>query len=124
MNKLIAIIGCSLLVACSAQRGAQKGVENKIGASADRLLFKDSTIANAHIGISIYDPATGKYLYDYQGNKYFVPASNTKIFSCYTALKYLGDSVPGIRYITIGDSTYIIPTGDPTFLHKDYSSQP
>ena len=59
MNKLIVIIGCSLLVACSAQRGAQKGVENKIGVSADRLLFKDSTIANAHIGISIYDPATG-----------------------------------------------------------------
>src|SRR5687767_979072 len=116
MNKLLVIAGCSLLMACSAQKGIRK--------SADRLLFKDSAIRNAHIGISIFDPATGKYLYDYQGNKYFVPASNTKIFSCYTALKYLGDSVPGIRYITIGDSTYIIPTGDPTFLHKDYSSQP
>ena len=124
MNKLLVVIACSLLVACSTQRGTQKSVDNAIAKSADRLLFKDSTIANAHIGISIYDPATGNYLYDYQGNKYFVPASNTKIFSCYAALKYLGDSVPGIGYLKIGDTVYLVPAGDPTFLHKDYSSQP
>src|SRR5262245_554636 len=102
MNKLLVILSCSLLVACTAQRGTQS-VINK---SADRLLFKDSTIGNAHIGISIFDPATNKYLYNYQGNKYFVPASNTKIFSCYTALKYLGDSVPGLQYIAQGDTVY------------------
>ena len=126
MNKLFVVIGCSLLVACSAQRSAQKetGGDNKIAKAADRLLFKDSTIANAHIGISIYDADAGKYLYNYQGNKYFVPASNVKIFSCYTALKYLRDSVPGIQHIKLGDTIYLIPTGDPTLLHKDYSSQP
>ncbi|HEX6181606.1 MAG TPA: D-alanyl-D-alanine carboxypeptidase, partial [Chitinophagaceae bacterium] len=126
MNKLLAVIGCSLLVACSAQRSAQKeiGGDDKIAKAAETLLFKDSTIANAHIGISIYDADAGKYLYNYQGNKYFVPASNVKIFSCYTALKYLGDSVPGLQHIKLGDTIYLVPTGDPTLLHKDYSSQP
>lgn len=116
MNKLLAITGCLFLAACSVQK--------KINKSADKLLFSDSAVGNAHIGISIYDPATGKYMYDYQGNKYFVPASNVKIFSCYVALKYLGDSIPGIQYIAQGDSVYLFPTGDPTFLHKDYPSQP
>jgi serine-type D-Ala-D-Ala carboxypeptidase/endopeptidase (penicillin-binding protein 4) len=86
--------------------------------------FRDSALANAHVGISIYDPAENKYLYSYQDDKYFVPASNTKIFSCYAALKYLGDSLPGIQYMQKGDSIYLFPTGDPTFLHKDFVRQP
>ncbi len=45
-----------------------------------------------------FDASANKYLYNHNGQKYFVPASNTKLFSCYAALKYLGDSLPGLRY--------------------------
>lgn len=116
MNKGLIIACCMLMAGCSVQKA--------INRSADTLLFKDTAISNAHIGISIYDPATNKYLYDHQGNKYFVPASNVKIFTCYLGLKYLGDSLPGIQYIERGDSVYLFPTGDPTLLHRDYASQP
>lgn len=110
------ILFCLLLVSCAAQK--------EISKSADQLLFKDSTLAQAHVGISIYNASTNKYLYNYQGNKYFIPASNTKIFTTYAALKYLQDSLPGIQYLISGDSVYLFPTGDPTFLHKDFPRQP
>lgn len=53
----------------------------------------DEIFRSAHIGISVYDPSSKTYLHSYQSDKYFVPASNTKIFTCYAALKYLPDTV-------------------------------
>jgi serine-type D-Ala-D-Ala carboxypeptidase/endopeptidase (penicillin-binding protein 4) len=105
------------------------GSSKKIAKSAKQKVIDDSALYNAHVGISIYEPATGKYLFNYQGDKYFVPASNTKIPTCYAAMKYLGDSLVGLRYgipeqLVWRDNTIIIDfTGDPTFLHKDYRRQ-
>ena len=81
--------------------------------------------ANAHTGISIYEPATGKYWYNYQADKYFTPASNTKLATCYAAMKYLGDSLVGIKYEPTNDSTILIKgTADPSFLHSDFTNNP
>lgn len=79
---------------------------------------------NAHTGISIYDADASKYLYNYQGDKFFVPASNTKLFSLYAGLKYLKDSLAGIRYEETADSFFIYPTADPSLLHPDFLYQP
>ncbi|MEP6724520.1 MAG: D-alanyl-D-alanine carboxypeptidase/D-alanyl-D-alanine-endopeptidase, partial [Bacteroidota bacterium] len=77
-----------------------------------------------HIGISIYEPATGKYWYNYQSDKFFTPASNTKIFSCYAGMKYLGDSLTGIRYTENNSDIFIQAAGDPSLLHPGYKNQP
>src|SRR5215217_6543442 len=73
-------------------------LSKQIERSARKTVLEDAALKTAHIGISIYEPTTGKYLYNYQGDKYFVPASNTKIPTCYAAMKYLGDSLVGLRY--------------------------
>ncbi|MBD0284156.1 MAG: D-alanyl-D-alanine carboxypeptidase, partial [Flavisolibacter sp.] len=65
---------------------------------ARKNVLNDAALRTAHVGISIYEQATGKWWYNYQGDKYFVPASNTKIPTCYAAMKYLGDSLVGLRY--------------------------
>ena len=118
--KQLLIINFSFLILASCS------VQQKISKSADLLVSKDSSLLTAHVGISIYEPATGKYWYNYQGDKYFVPASNTKLPTCYAAMKYLGDSLVGLRYMynksSFGNYT-IIPTGDPTFLHPDFKKQ-
>ena len=99
-------------------------VEKQIAKSAKADVLHAKPLQTAHVGISIFDPAANKYLYNYQGDKYFVPASNIKIPTCYAAMKYLGDSLVGIRYYIENDSSVIInPTGDPTFLHDDFKSQ-
>lgn len=106
-----------LLASCS--------VSTKINRSAKEGILKNEDFLSAHTGISVYEPSTGKYWYNYQAEKYFVPASNTKILSCYAAMKYLGDSLIGIRYQIMNDSTVgIQATADPTFLHSDYENHP
>jgi len=75
-----------------------------------------------HIGFTLYDPQTGKTLFDHQGDRYFIPASNTKIFTLYASLQLLGDSIPALRYELRGDSTIFWGTGDPSFLYEDVVS--
>jgi serine-type D-Ala-D-Ala carboxypeptidase/endopeptidase (penicillin-binding protein 4) len=101
---------------------ASCAVQKKISRSAEKVI-KDSSLLNAHIGISIYEPATGKYWFNYQGDKYFVPASNTKIPTCYAAMKYLKDSLVGAWILEMDTAVLIIPSGDPTLLHPDFRNQ-
>jgi D-alanyl-D-alanine carboxypeptidase/D-alanyl-D-alanine-endopeptidase (penicillin-binding protein 4) len=53
-----------------------------------------------------------------------VPASNTKIVTCYAAMKYLRHILPGIKYYENDTAVYLIPTGDPTLLHHKFQNQP
>lgn len=118
MIKSLFHISCLLLFySCVAQKQLKKNP------SFDRFV-NDTSFRSAHIGVSIYDPSTRKYLYDHQGEKYFVPASNIKIITCYAAMKYLKHILPGIRYYENDTAIYLLPTGDPTFLHRDFLNQP
>lgn len=59
-------------------------------------LIKES-LPEATVGVVVQDANTGKILYDYHGNKHFLPASTTKLFTAAAALKQLG---PNYRYET------------------------
>lgn len=99
-------------------------VQHRIAAPANQFLLSDSTLLSAHIGISIFNPETGQQIYTHQGDKLFIPASNTKIITCYAAMKYLPKSLPA-AYITDLDTAVVItPTGDPTFLHPYFDNHP
>lgn len=87
-------------------------------------ILKSPALNGALAGICVYDPDKKNYLYQFQDDKYFVPASNTKLFSLYAGMKYLGDSLPGILYFETDTAIILIPTGDPSFLHPDFSDQP
>ena len=99
-------------------------ISKKISKSANQILIEESSLQSAHIGLSLYEPATQKYWYNYQSDKNFIPASNTKLFSLYAGLKYLGDSLPAAKITTRQRTLLIEPTGDPTFLHPLFTEQP
>lgn len=73
-------------------------------------------------GFYLYDPIEKKELFNYNGQKYFTPASNTKIFTLYAAIKTLSDSIPAFRYNLVNDVLHIQGTGDPTFLHPKFNN--
>ena len=82
--------------------------------------FKHSQIVNDHFtGFALYDLDDKKMVYELNADKYFTPASNTKLFTFYTCLKMLGDSIPALRYELRHDSLVFWGTGDPSFLHSD-----
>lgn len=105
-----------LLSSCSLSK--------KIGKQAEKQVLSDSSLTSAHVGISIYEPGTGKYWYNHNADKYFIPASNTKIFTCYAAMKYLGDSLPAMRISETPSEIILEGTGDPTLLWPEFSYQP
>ncbi len=93
----------------------------QISQSARKNILSDTAFSAAHTGISVFDPLQGKYLFRYQDKKYFIPASNTKIITCYAGMKNLGDSIAGIYYTENDTALFLVPSADPTFLHKDYA---
>lgn len=56
-------------------------------------------------------------LADYQGDKFFTPASNTKILTLYVANLVLAEPLPAFYIIEDTAATYLWPTGNPAFLN-------
>jgi D-alanyl-D-alanine carboxypeptidase/D-alanyl-D-alanine-endopeptidase (penicillin-binding protein 4) len=90
----------------------------------EETLLRQPGLISAQVGISLYDPAKTGYIYNYQGDKYFIPASNTKLFSLFAGMNYLGDSLVGMRYRQTDTALFILPSGDPTLLHPAFPDQP
>ncbi|MFN5326010.1 MAG: D-alanyl-D-alanine carboxypeptidase [Bacteroidota bacterium] len=99
-------------------------ISSRVNTSANRFLLKDSTLSRSHIGIAVQDLQDKKWIYQFQSDKLFTPASNTKIVSCYAAMKHLPSRLPA-AYITDLDTALLItPTGDPSFLHHKFNVHP
>jgi D-alanyl-D-alanine carboxypeptidase/D-alanyl-D-alanine-endopeptidase (penicillin-binding protein 4) len=87
-------------------------------------MIKNSAILNDHFtGFSLYNPDQKKAVVEQNADKYFTPASNTKLFTFYAGLKLLKDSIAALQFVERGDSLIFWGTGDPTFLDPAYKSQ-
>ena len=75
---------------------------------------KTSGKNNYFRGLVVYDPEKDKVLISENGNKYFTPASNTKLFTFYTAYRTFKDSVTALKYKRTIDSLIILGTADPS----------
>lgn len=87
--------------------------------------FSDTEIKfQDHTGFSLYDLEEGRTVFEYKADRYFTPASNTKILTFYTCLTILGDSLPAFKYKQSNDSLIVWAMGDPTFLNDKVYHNP
>ncbi len=91
---------------------------NKIIAHKVSKEFKNSQIINQYqVGFALYDMQKKEMIFQKDADKYYTPASNTKLYTFYAGLKMMPDSIPSLRYVEQGDSLIFWGTGDPSFLH-------
>jgi len=86
-----------------------------------KSLIEESSVFSKNItGFVLFDAQDRRMLYNKNGETYFTPASNTKLFSVYTAWKVMADSIPALYYTMQGDSLIFWGSGNPIFLHPDF----
>ncbi len=106
------LLSCCLitgLISCSStKKMVLKNIDNTLSST-----FYD----NQFTGVLFLDGNSKDTLFSRNSDKYFTPASNTKIFTLYTALNTLPDKIPALRYLKQNDTLYVEGTGDPSFLH-------
>lgn len=108
-----------LLWACSTTRRTQQA------ATPLQQLLTDSALLQAHVGVLVVAAEEGRTLAAHNEQRYFVPASNTKLFTLFAGLRFLGDSLPAAELAEPAPGQLLLrSTGDPTFLHPDYARQP
>jgi len=99
-------IGCS-----SAKLSVQKSTQK---------VFDSTFYDHQFTGFLVVNPQNKDTLLDLNSKRYFTPASNAKIFTLFSALKLLPDSIPALKYIEQNNKVYIEGTGDPTLLHSHF----
>lgn len=99
---------------------------NQIIAKKVAKEFKNSNVIKQYqIGFALYNMEEKKMIFQKDADKYFTPASNTKLYTFYASLKMLPELMPALKYVERNDSLIFWGTGDPSFLQfaiKDKSA--
>jgi D-alanyl-D-alanine carboxypeptidase/D-alanyl-D-alanine-endopeptidase (penicillin-binding protein 4) len=107
----IAFAALFSMTACSIQK-------------AQRTLLTSASLKGAHVGIAVFNETTNEWIDRHQSDHYYIPASTQKLQTCYLGMKYLKDSIPGWKFAETKDSIFLMPLGDPSFMHPDFAYQP
>ena len=108
--KQLGLISLVLLLLSGCSR------ELRMGRKIKMKFDQNPVFQQAFSGLVVQDALTGKIITNINGDKYFTPASNTKVTTLLTALAILPDTLPSLAYEIHGDSLIFWGTGNPSFL--------
>ena len=111
-----------LMSGCAVKNFQHEGIKFRTATELVDLLFDSPDV---HSGILVVKADSDQFtpLVDYNSNMLFTPASNTKILTLASALKFLSERLEGLAYVRHGDTTYFRGTGDPGFLDPRFYSE-
>ena len=107
MKPILFLSLLAFVVACSPARRISRELRTK------------PVYTDHFMGVALYDPVRRQSLIQYNADRLFTPASNTKLFTFYAGLLTLPDSLPALRYVSRNDSLIFWGTGNPLLLHPD-----
>ena len=117
--RLVSVIMCTFwFISCGTSK---KITEQTFEQKLSMMLGTSSVLSSGFTGLVLYDLDEKKVIFRRNESRYFVPASNTKLFTLYACLRILGDSIPALRYVETDTSFTFWGTGDPTLLHPYFS---
>ena len=114
---LFIFVSTLLLTSCKTSNSLFMSKNSKL----EHKILKSDVFNNEFTGFILYDIEKQKELVSINGSKYFTPASNTKLFTYFTSLKVLKDSLPLVRYKINNDSLTFWGTGSPLCLNPNIS---
>lgn len=88
----------------------------------DQLLervVRNEVFNEGFTGFRLVDVENGSAVFDWRGNHFFTPASNTKLFTFYLATTLLADSMTTLYYAYSGDTLEVKGSGSPLLLHPE-----
>ncbi|MEL7219896.1 MAG: D-alanyl-D-alanine carboxypeptidase [Bacteroidota bacterium] len=100
---------------------AQKTFNRKSQAKLVQFVDESPVFQRGFTGFFLFDPENRTTLHNYQGDKYFTPASNTKILTLFAAETILESQLPVLNYRTQGDTLQFWGTGYPLLLHPYFT---
>lgn len=114
-------LAITFIQGCASVEPITAGAEDETRSDLAVMMDTSSVFNQSITGFMLYDPAADSTLYTQLDRKFLTPASNTKIYTFFSALNLLPEQVPGLKYIIRGDSLLFWGTGDPSFLHPDHA---
>lgn len=126
----VVVAATATAAAPNATAVAPDPATTRLTATLDAVLG-DSRLAGAQAGIVVVDTVTGQTLYNHNGGRRLLPASNTKLLTSAAALEILGAdyrfttdvrAVGERRGPVLDGDLYLRGTGDPTMLAADYDA--
>lgn len=107
-----------LLLSVGLAFGATKP---KLLLAMERIIQDEPVTARAHLGMRVVEIQTGKVLYERSARAWFVPASNTKLYSTALALTKLGAGHQFVtRVVADGKDLRLVGGADPTLSGRAY----
>ncbi|HZN17560.1 MAG TPA: D-alanyl-D-alanine carboxypeptidase/D-alanyl-D-alanine-endopeptidase [Micromonosporaceae bacterium] len=130
---LTLLAGVAVTTGVPAGGAAAQPADPAVAGLTDTIdtLLADPRLAGSQAAVVVRDATTGEVLYNRNGERRLLPASNTKLLTSAAALEILG---PGYRFTTdvrtkgahsgvaLRGDLYLRGTGDPTLLAADYDA--
>lgn len=118
MKNLILIFTCFLfLSSCQSVKLTFQDGHSKNIKSLSQYLKESEEVNSYFFGLQLYDLEKKAVVFDHQADRYYTPASNTKLLTLYSSMHSLQDSIAFMEVYQEGNEIIYQPMADPSFLH-------